>query len=328
MAVIRFAVIGTSTITRKFLAVATEVPSLQFVGAYSRSMEWARAFGAEYGAPLAFDSLDVLAGDERVDAVYIASPNACHSAQAVRLLRAGKHVLCEKPAASNRREWDAMEAAARESGAVLLEAMRSVFAPGFARLRELLPRLGVIRQASFVFCQYSSRYDNFKRGIVENAFRPELSNGALMDIGVYCVYPMAALFGLPAQVTADAVFLENGVDGAGSALASYTDKQVLLRYSKINDDAGESVICGEEGCLRIDRIQDIRRLTFCPRGGTPEVIDVPTAENNMVYEAQRFAGLIEAAAPCEPYMTWSRSSMTVLDRIRRQAGIVFPADNA
>ena len=328
MIVIRFAVIGTSTITRKFLTVAAEVPRLQFAGAYSRSLERAKAFGAEYGARLAFDSLDALAEDERVDAVYIASPNAFHSEQAVRLLRAGKHVLCEKPAASNRREWDAMETAAQEGDAVLLEAMRSVFAPGFARLQELLPRLGAIRQASFVFCQYSSRYDNFKRGVIENAFRPELSNGALMDIGVYCVYPMAALFGLPAQVKADAVFLENGVDGAGSALASYTDKQVLLRYSKINDDAGEIEICGENGCLRIDRIQDIRRLTFCPRVGIPEVIDVPTAENNMVYEAQRFAGLIEAAASCEPYTTWSRSSMAVLDNIRRQAGIVFPADNA
>ena len=113
MIVIRFAVIGTSTITRNFLTVAAEVPRLQFAGAYSRSLERAKAFGAEYGARLAFDSLDALAEDERVDAVYIASPNAFHSEQAVRLLRAGKHVLCEKPAASNRREWDAMETAAR-----------------------------------------------------------------------------------------------------------------------------------------------------------------------------------------------------------------------
>lgn len=79
MIVIRFAVIGTSTITRNFLTVAAEVPRLQFAGAYSRSLERAKAFGAEYGARLAFDSLDALAEDERVDAVYIASPNAFHS---------------------------------------------------------------------------------------------------------------------------------------------------------------------------------------------------------------------------------------------------------
>ena len=69
MIVIRFAVIGTSTITRNFLTVAAEVPRLQFAGAYSRSLERAKAFGAEYGARLAFDSLDALAEDERAAAL-------------------------------------------------------------------------------------------------------------------------------------------------------------------------------------------------------------------------------------------------------------------
>lgn len=76
-----------------------------------------------------------------------------------------------------------MRKAALENQAVLLEAMRSVYSPGFQAVRENLHKLGKIRRVSFQYCQYSRRYDNFKKGIIENAFNPALSNGALMDIG-------------------------------------------------------------------------------------------------------------------------------------------------
>ena len=87
-----------------------------------------------------------------------ASPNSFHAAQSIMLLTGKKHVLCEKPAASNAWEWSAMVRAAEKNGVVVLEAMRPVFHPGFQAIKDCLPRLGTLRRATFIYCQYSSRY--------------------------------------------------------------------------------------------------------------------------------------------------------------------------
>ena len=86
--------------------------------------------------------------------------------------------------------------------------------------------------------------------------RPELSDGALMDIGVYCIHPLVRLFGLPEKISGEAVFLENGVDGEGSILLNYGEMVAEVIYSKITGCRMDSIIQGEAGNLRIDRIQD------------------------------------------------------------------------
>lgn len=322
---IRLAVIGRGRFSRYFLEAVSRVPELIYVGQYSRKLADARAFSEEYGGTLWWDDLEALAQDPQVDAVYVASPNAFHAPQTIALLKAGKHVLCEKPVASNLREWQAMCEAADESGTVLLEAMRLVHCPGFALLRELLPQLGTIRQADLCYCQYSSRYDNFKKGIIENAFRPELSNGSLMDIGVYCVYAMVTLFGVPRRLHATAVKLSNGIDGAGSVLAEYDGLQVSLLHSKINDGRC-SAILGEDGMLETDIISRPSRFTLTRRDGSVQHFSARQEENDMEYEARHFVQLIRQGGG-EQYRRWSTEVMTVMDEIRRQTDICFPADH-
>ena len=95
---IRFATIGTSHIAEVFMDAASQLPEdVEYVACYSRTMEKAREFGEARGARLFFDDLDALAACDEVDAVYIATPNTLHREQAIRMLRAGKHVLLEKP---------------------------------------------------------------------------------------------------------------------------------------------------------------------------------------------------------------------------------------
>ena len=182
---IRFAVIGTNTITDKFLQAASALPDFKLCAVYSRTLARAQEYAQKNNVSLVFDSLEALADSDQIDAVYIASPNFCHAAQSILMMQHHKHVLCEKPIASNASEFQQMYDTAIKNQVILLEAMRSVFSPGFAAIRSLLPVLGTIRQVDFSFCKYSSRYDHFKEGIIENAFHPALSNAALMDIGVY-----------------------------------------------------------------------------------------------------------------------------------------------
>lgn len=250
---IRFATIGTNFVVKWFLEAAAKSSDLLYVASYSREEEKAKAFAEEFGACRYCTDLQELAESKDVDAVYIASPNSLHFEQSILILSHGKHVMCEKTITSNRMELNKLIEIAEKNNVVLLEAMRSVFAPAFTVIQENLNRLGTIRRASFQFCQYSSRYDKFKNGIVENAFNPSFSNGALMDIGVYCIHPLVKLFGMPQKIISDAIFLYNGVDGAGTILVRYEGMQAELTYSKISDGYIPSQIQGEPGLARSDK---------------------------------------------------------------------------
>ena len=295
-------------------------------GVYSRSKDKAEEYAKKHGAELAFDSLDELAACSEIDAVYIASPNSVHASQSIQMMRNGKHVLCEKTIASNLREFEQMQAAAVANHVVLLEAMRSVFSPGFEAARNNLAKLGTIRRVSFQFCQYSSRYDKFKNGIIENAFNPEFSNGALMDIGVYCVHALVVLFGMPLNVTGSSLKLSNGVDGAGTVLLEYDGMQGELVYSKITDSKLPSQIQGEDGTMVIQEICNPLTVTIYRRNGQAEKLDIQGKENNMSYEVEEFIRLVKEGNYDNRYLQNSRMEMEIMDEVRRQQGIVFPAD--
>lgn len=320
---IRFATIGTNFIVDWFLRDSSVCEELVHAAVYSRSEETAKAFADKHGVKRTFTDLDELAQDADIDAVYIASPNNCHCEQAVKMLRAGKHVLCEKPAAVNHGEFIRMKKAAEEGGAVLMEAMRSVYDPVFLKAKELLPRLGKIRRVSFEYCQYSSRYDKFKQGIMTNAFDPRFKGGALMDIGVYCVHPLVKLFGLPDKVTADAVMLANGLDGAGTALCSYGgETQAELIYSKITDGYRESQIQGENGTLIMDSIHNPHVIKLYIRGSEPEVFSFEKPAWNMQYEAFAFADEIKNGV--SESLDATENEALLLDMIRKEIGLSFP----
>ncbi len=136
---------------------------------------------------------------------YIASPTSCHAAHCIIFLLQGKHVLCEKPVVTNAAELEQVLACATAHGAAFMEGMRpgkswpqsqnsqlandsrdsAGFTPNFEVTRQAISsgRLGAIRHFLGAFCQLSSRYPQYLRGERVNAFQPEFSNGALMDIG-------------------------------------------------------------------------------------------------------------------------------------------------
>lgn len=324
------AVIGTNFISDWFMAAGKRCKKLQVQAVYSRTMEKGRAFADKYGIPDCYDCLEALAAAENVDGVYIASPNALHAEQSIQMLNAGKHVLCEKSIASNEKELRAMLEAAERNHVIVMEAMRSVLDPGFAAIQEHLPKIGKVRRATIQYCQYSSRYDKFKNGIIENAFKPELSNGSLMDIGVYCVHPMVKLFGKPDGISAAGIRLHNGVDGMGTILAKYEEQGILVEliYSKITDSVLPTQIQGEEGCMLIEEIYNTNKLTIRYRNGNREEILVEKVDpnNNMYYEIEEFIRTAESGEGAKEHNQYSLWEMQVMDEARRQMGIVFPAD--
>lgn len=325
---IRFGVIGTNWITDSFLEAARESDDFVLAAVYSRTEEQARKFAEKHGVANIYTDVEAMAGDGEIDAVYIASPNSFHAEQAIVCLNRGIHVLCEKPIASNSRELRNMIDAARSNRVVLMEAMKSTLMPNFQAVRDHLHEIGKVRRYFASYCQYSSRYDAYKQGTILNAFNPAFSNGALIDIGIYCIYPMIVLFGKPDRVWANGVMLESGVDGEGSLLFGYPDMDAVVMYSKIANSYLPSEIQGEAGSIVIGKINQPEWAEIRFKDGTVKSITRPQVDNTMVYEIQEFIGLIKRGQRESDVNSLAHSlwTMEMMDEARRQIGLVYPAD--
>ena len=323
---IRFAVIGTNWITRQFVDAAHETGKFKLTAVYSRSLEQAQSFANDYLVEHLFTSLEAMAQSEDIDAVYIASPNSLHAPQTELFLRHKKHVICEKPLASNIDEAERVIAAARENQVVLFEAFKTASLPNFQQLQQALPKLGQIRKAFINYCQYSSRYQRYLDGENPNTFNPDFSNGSIMDIGFYCLASAIALWGEPQQIQASASLLESGVDAHGVEMLDYGDFSVTLQHSKVSDSTLPSEIQGEAGALVIEKISECQKVSFVPRGSKAQDLSQPQHINTMLYEAEEFARLVENNEVDHPGLEVSRITAKVQTEIRRQTGVVFPAD--
>ena len=334
---IRFGVVGTNFITDWVIAGAREEVRFELAAVCSRTKERAEEFAAKHNIPHIFTSLEEMATSDKVDAIYIASPNYAHAEQSILCMNHGKHVLCEKPMAANALQARRMVECSRKNGVALMEAMKSTLSPNFLAAKANLNRIGTPRRYFASFCQYSSRYDKFKEGVVLNAFRPELANGAMMDIGVYTIYPLVVLFGKPQAINAQGVVLSSGVDGQGAVNMQYDGLNATVLYSKIANSQLPAEIEGEDGNILIDRIQTPVDVRFYPRQAPAsghekrtegELLSQPEEHNEYYYEVKEFIDLIEQGR-VESEINSHENSITtleIIDEVRRQLGVSYPAD--
>lgn len=318
---IRFATIGTSVINDNLLEAAAQVDDLEYVGTMSRNQYSAEQFTRAHGGTTPYTELAQLVADPSLDAVYIGSPNACHYKQAIELIRAGKHVLIEKPICANHYEVQQLFAAANLHHVISTEAMRTIHDPAWATIYAAIPKLGTLHRATLRFGKYSSRYDEVRSGHQTNIFDTKMASGALMDIGIYSIEVMTALFGAPKKVQAAPVMLDekyfettNGpIDGAGSVICTYGSHRdfpglvVELSYSKITNDFMPSQIEGELGTITIDSLTNPTKVTLTMRGeahrgsasqertsaDTVEELPIKHVANNMIYELRDFAAMCQ-----------------------------------
>ena len=325
---INIGIVGTNFITDRLIEGAKLVSDAKISAVYSRSEEKGKEFAEKHNIEYVFTSLEEMAKSDVIDAVYIASPNSLHASQAILFLNNKKHVLGEKAFASNTKEVDEMIKAAKENKVVLMEAMKSTLLPNFKVVKDNLYKIGKVRKYFASYCQYSSRYDKYKAGEVLNAFKKELSNGALMDIGVYCIAPMVNLFGKPKTIKANGIMLKTGVDGEGSILFGYDDMEAAVIYSKISNSYLPSEIQGEEGSIIIDRINTFDRIKIIYRDGREEDLSLEHEEANMCYEVQEFVNLIKSDEKESKVNSLknSRDVIEVIEEARKQIGVIYPAD--
>lgn len=205
---IRWAIVGSGGIGRRTVGDLRLTEGAEVVAICSRQRATADAFAQAHGLPLAFDDFAALCASPAVDAVYIGTPHSTHFAYASQALRAGKHVLCEKPLTMTADEALELGRIAEAHGVFLMEAMWMVFSPAVRRAVELV-EAGTIGTPRFLQAGlgYPVPPDGPKR-----FWDAALGGGALYDMGVYTI-TLARLFLGPVQaVAATGTMRPDGVD--------------------------------------------------------------------------------------------------------------------
>lgn len=334
---IRFGFIGTGRISDWVFRGASEDPRIQITAICSRTEDAARAFIARHpeitGAKI-YTSVEEMANDPDIDAIYIGTPNQTHRNYAITCLSAGKHVLCEKPFSVSGDEAREMVTAARSNGKLLMEAMISTFNPNFRAFAEHIKDAAPLRQYHSSYCQYSSRYEDLKNGIIASCFQPKTS-GALRDIGIYALYPLVSLFGRPENTSAYLTIFhtqEGPTDIHGTLILNYGQMQASITYSKVCDSLVPTEVSGENGNLIMDDVRIARKVEFAPHnppssGQGPKpvrtVISEGIGHNEYYYEFKEFADLIEAGETESKINSLETSiiTMDIIDEALRQNGL-------
>ena len=204
---LRWGLLSTARINDAFLEGLADSPSGEVVAVASRDGGRARAYADAHGIATAHGDYESLFADPGVDAVYISLPNGLHLEWTERALRAGKHVLCEKPLG---RDPDAVAAAfdlAERQGLQLREAFMYRHHPQTARLATLVAEgaVGTLRSIRSCFSFVLSDADDVR-------LSAELEGGALLDLGCYCVSASRLLAGEPESAAGVQVLGGRGVD--------------------------------------------------------------------------------------------------------------------
>ena len=238
---VRYAIMGTnylSHIYRKAICDAGD----QVVAVCSRDLDRAKELGGE--GVLAYTDLDEMLKNPDIDAVYLCIPNVLHAATAIRCLKAGKHVLCEKPATVSAAQMEAIIGAAKENNRIFAEAVMNFYSPVMDTLREELKNNPVV-SARLDYSQRSSKLDRLRAGERFTSFERSLFGGVLSDLGCYVLHFAVNLFGVPQRVTSTAKFIGE-VDGTDSLVLHYDDVDVCATVSK----CAHSMIGSEIQCDR------------------------------------------------------------------------------
>jgi predicted dehydrogenase len=197
---VRLGVVSTAKIGReKVIPGLRTTPWIDVVAIASRSEAHAKRVAGELGIPTAYGSYEALFADPAIEAVYIPTPNDSHVDLSLAAAKAGKHVLCEKPAAMNATDADRL--AGIPDGILYSEAFMVRHHPQWIRVREFV-REGRIGTPVGVQCWFS--YANADPDNIRN--KPETGGGALLDIGCYPI--VVSRFVLDAEPVRVAALIE------------------------------------------------------------------------------------------------------------------------
>lgn len=276
---VQWGILSTARINDKFIVGCAQSDVVTIGAVASRDGERARAYADERGIERAYGSYEALLTDPEIEAVYISLPNSMHVEWTERALRAGKHVLCEKPLSRHPDEVTALFELAEREGRLLMEAFMYRHNPQTLRLQELIRSgaIGRLRMVRAAF-SFSTASDSDVR------LSASLEGGALMDVGCYCVSAARLLAGEPLRVAGQQVIGGDGVDVVFVGTMSFSGDVVAhFDAGLCLADRDELEAVGEQGSLFLDDPWHCRVPVIEVRtDDAVKRIDVPTVNSYML----------------------------------------------
>jgi predicted dehydrogenase len=327
---LRIGLLGAAKITpAAIVAPVNASTEATIVAVAARNVERAHAFAAKHDISRVHDSYASLLADPEIDAVYIPLPNGLHGEWAIRAVRAGKHVLCEKPIAANAAEAEAMARAAGESGRVLMEAFHYRYHPLAQRMADIVAsgELGEIRHIRSTMCFPLPLFNDIR-------YNFSLAGGAMMDAGSYAVH-MARLVGGPDPEVVSAVvkLRDANVDRAMEAQLRFKSGAIgrvsvsMWSWKLLNISVRVTGSLGEMRVINPVMPQAWHRLTV--KTGQGKRIENLGKRPTYLYQLEAF---VDACLRGGPVLTSAEDgvrNMAVIDAIYRTAGMPVrqPAGN-
>jgi len=319
---IKWGIIGCGRIAHRFMQGLNEVADTQLVSSWSRRQSTVSAFVEQYGG-IACASVDELLATD-IDAVYIATLPDSHAAYSIAALKAGKHVLCEKPVTVNLPELEQVLAVAKECNLLFMEGMKPAFYPLYLRLKEHLAidpigPAGYVRAGSSV-ADCPPDHPNFSH---------ELVGGALMQIGIYEAFLAIDWLGQLQDVQAMGRFGQTGIDMFAVFQTLHAGGYSQLYAGFDMHGKGDALIAGPLGHITIHKNWwNPAHATIDYLDGRSVELHEPFTAGGLNYEIAHFCDLIKAGKTESPIIShqMSKQMIDLIDKARAEIGLKFPSE--
>lgn len=320
-----WAILGCGKIARKFAGDLKLLSNARLYATASRSLSNAQAFASELGFEKAYGSYEEMVNDPAVDVVYIASPHSHHCEHALLCLNHRKAVLCEKALALNSKEVAQMMEASRRNNSFLMEAFWTRFQPSFLKVLDIIRsgELGALKMVRSDFA-FNAEFNPEKR-----LYNVALGGGSLLDIGIYPIFMSLMTLGKPTEIKTMAQFSPTGSEETIVMMFRYPGGEMAsLTSSFASHSSIQSEFSFENGFVRLNRrFFTPTTLTYWKNGEEEQQITFESSQGfGYDLEAAHVMKCLDAGKIESDWMTHQISTdlMEIMDRVRNDAGIVFP----
>ena len=318
----KWGIVGLGKIANGFVKDLIQLEPMVLDAVASRSLDKADAFKSQYGANKAYGCYDDLFNDQEVDIVYIATPHNSHMSLSIAAMKAGKHVLCEKPIAINQAQMQMMIDQAKESKVFLMEALWTRFNPSILKIFELI-NSGANGQLNYINADFCFQRDF---PVESRMLDISLAGGSLLDIGIYPVFLAYLLMGMPKEILASAHFHQTGADLQTTAILKYDSGFANIMSSVRSQSDMVAEIHGDKGSIIIDTVWHETEGFKLILGDEIKTFHYPKKGKGYTYEIQDcYDSLV--AGKCESDH-WSLQDsfnlVSILDSIREKIGLKYP----
>ena len=314
-------IVGSGNIAGKVLAVLKSINiEAKTICCTERSLNAAKELCSAYDISTVLCDYDEFLASKEFDTVYIATPHRFHYPMAEKALKAGKHVIVEKPVAIKYEDTKKLVGLAKEKSLFIFEAISTPYLPMFEKMKEVVGGLGDIKMVQCNFSQISSQYDNFKNGIIHHFFDAQNAGGALMDLGVYNYHYVVGLFGMPRSITYQAN-MEKGIDTSGVAILDYDSFKAVCTATKDSEGPSGCTIQGTKGWAQQENpANNCGTVTVHMRGSREAQVYTADTVNRLEPEFRRYIQEIDKGDTkfCYEMFDQSINVSKLLDESRSQ----------